>query len=203
MRGSTIAWLAAATHIVASAAMLFLLREGLPGFSEAHRVEYFESHRLAWVGGWLAWQIAVVSLIALYSALTIRFESAVALTGLGAGIAGMAIDIATQMRYIAVLPSLRGEEFARLDRELEMMTGYAANGLYTVGFLLIAIAGWRATPVFANLLAILVALSGFALSGAAYLHVPRYEVIASAVLFPLFTLWIILIALWLRKNESS
>src|SRR6185369_5019021 len=78
MRGSTIAWLAAATHVVASAAMLFLLREGLPGFDEAHRVAYLEANRSAWIGGWFTWQLAVLSLIALYSALTIRFESAVA-----------------------------------------------------------------------------------------------------------------------------
>ena len=201
MRASTIAWLAAATHIVASAAMLFLLREGLPGFDEAHRVAYLQSHRLEWTGGWMTWQLAVLSLIALYSALTIRFEGTLALTGLAAGIAGMAIDLATQMRYIAILPRLRGEAFALLDRELEMLTGYAANGLYTVGFALIVIAGWRSTPVFANVLAVPVTLSGFALSAAALMHDARLEMITSAILFPLFTLWIIVIALWLRKLE--
>jgi len=201
MRASTIAWLAAATHIVASAAMLFLLREGLPGFDEAHRLAYLQAHRLEWTGGWMTWQLAVLSLIALYSALTIRFEGTLALTGLAAGIAGMAIDLATQMRYIAILPRLRGEAFALLDRELEMLTGYAANGLYTVGFALIVIAGWRSMPVLANVLAVPVTLSGFALSAAALMHDARLEMITSAILFPLFTLWIIVIALWLRKIE--
>jgi hypothetical protein len=201
MKPSHIAWLAAATHLVASAAMLFLLREGLPGFDQAHRIAYLQSHRLEWTGGWIAWQLAVLSLIALYSALTIRFEGTVALTGLAAGIAGMAIDIATQMRYIAILPNLRGEAFALLDRELEMLTGYAANGLYTAGFALLVLAGWRFTPVLANVLAIPVTLSGFALSAAALMHDARLELITSAVLFPLFTLWIIVIALWLRKSE--
>ena len=201
MRGSTIAWLAAATHVVASAAMLFLLREGLPGYDQAHRIAYLQSHRLEWTGGWIAWQVAVLSLIALYSMLTIRFEGTVALTGLAAGIAGMAIDLATQMRYIAILPGLRGEAFALLDRELEMLTGYAANGLYTAGFALLVIAGWRSMPVFANVLAVPVVLSGFALSAAALLHDARLEMITSAILFPLFTLWIVVIALWLRRVE--
>ena len=34
-------------------------------------------------------------------------------------------------------------------------------------------------------------------------HDPRLETITSAILFPLFTLWIVVIALWLRNEESS
>ena len=203
MRGSSIAWLSAATHVVASAAMLFLLREGLPGFDEAHRLAYLGAHRAAWIFGWMAWQVAVVSLIALYAVLALRFRGVLSVTAMAAATAGMAIDLATQMRYIAVLPSLHHEAFALLDRELEMLTGYAANGLYTLGYAFLAVAGRRSMPKSANLLAIPVTVSGFALSAAALLHDARLELITSAVLFPLFTLWIVVIALWLKKSESS
>jgi hypothetical protein len=202
-RSSHIAWLAAATHVVASAAMLVLLREGLPGFDESHRVAYLASHRAAWIGGWLTWQLAVLSLIAFYAVLALRFGGALSLTAMSAATAGMAIDLATQMRYIAILPDLRGDAFIHLDRELEVLTGYAANGLYTVGFALLVLAGRRALPKSAVVLAVPVTLSGFALAAAALLHDPRLETLTSAILFPLFTLWIILIALWLRKSESS
>jgi hypothetical protein len=200
MRDSSIAWLAAATHVVASAAMLFLLREGLPGFDEAHRLAYLDAHRAAWTLGWMTWQLAVVSLIALYAVLALRFGGVLSVTAMAAATAGMAIDIATQMRYIAVLPAVHGEAFALLDRELEMLTGYAANGLYTLGFALLVLAGFRAMPKISLVLAIPVTVSGFALSAAALMHDARWEVSTSAVLFPLFTLWIVVIALWLRKS---
>ncbi len=203
MKDSSIAWLAAATHVVASAAMLFLLRDGLPGFDEAHRLAYLDAHHAAWTFGWMTWQVAVVSLIALYAVLALRFRGVLSVTAMAVATAGMAIDIATQMRYIAILPSLRGDAFALFDRELEMLTGYAANGLYTLGFALLVGAGWRAMPRSANALAIPVTISGFALSAAALMRDARLELVTSAILFPLFTLWIAVIALWLRKNESS
>ena len=203
MRASFTAWFAAATHVVAAVGMLFLLRDGLPGFDESHRVFYLTAHRTAWTMGWLTWQVAVLSLIALYAVLALRFGGALSVTAVAAATAGMAIDVATQMRYIAILPELRGDAFARLDRELEVLTGYAANGLYTVGFALLVIAVRRVLPKSAVALAVPVTASGFALAAAALLHSPRLEVVTSAILFPLFTLWIILIALWLRKSESS
>jgi hypothetical protein len=203
MRSSHVAWFAGAAHVVASVAMLLLLRPGLPPFDEAHRLDYLDGHRGAWTVGWLTWQLAVVSLIALYAVLAMRFGGVLSVTAMAAATAGMAIDIATQIRFIVILPTLHGNAFAQLDRELEMLTAYAANGLYTLGFALFTLAGLRALPKSALVLAVPVTLSGFALAAAALLDDARLEVITSAVLFPLFTLWIVVLALWLRKSESS
>lgn len=200
MKASNIAWLAVATHVVASAAMLLLLREGLPPALDEERIGYITTHRLAWMTGWLAWQIAVLSLIALYAVLAKRIEGALSWAALAIGTAGAAIDIATQVRYIVVLPQLHGDAFALLDRELEAMTGYAANGLYTLAFVLFTIAGWRALPRIAVVLAPPIAVSGFALAIGALQHNWRVEIISSAVLFPLFILWTIVIARWLRSE---
>lgn len=197
---SNIAWLAVATHVVASAAMLLLLREGLPPASGAERIAYIAAHRAAWTIGWLTWQLAVVSLIALYAVLARRLGGPLPLPALAIGTAGAAIDIATNVRYIVILPRLGGDAFALLDRELEAMTGYAANGLYTLAFVLFVIAGRCVLPRLANALAVPVALSGFALAIGALLHDARIEFVSSAILFPLFTLWTILIARWLRSE---
>jgi len=203
VRSSHIAWFAGAAHVVASVAMLVLLRHGLPPFDEAHRLDYLDAHRRAWTLGWMTWQLAVVSLIALYAVLAMRFGGALSVTAMAASTAGMAIDIATQIRFIAILPTLHGTAFAQLDRELAMLTAYGANGLYTLGFVLLTIAGLRALPKSALVLAVPVALGGFALAAAALVNDARLEIITSALLFPLFTLWIVVIALWLRKSESS
>lgn len=202
-RHSHIAWLAAATHVVGAAGMLFLLRRGLPGFAEDERLAYIAAHRGAWIGGWLVWQLAAVSLIAFYAVLALRLKGVLSMTAMACAAAGISLDIACESRYMAVLPELRGDAFVALDRELEVLIGYGANGLYTVALVLLVIAGRRALPKFAIALTVPVAISGFALAYASLVHDARLETITSAILFPLFTLFLMAIALWLRKEESS
>jgi hypothetical protein len=201
-RPSHYAWLAAATHVVASAAMVVLLQRGLPGFPVEERLAYMAAHRGAWMGGWVLWQVAALSLLGFYGALALRFRGVLSLVAMCLAAAAVSIDFACESRYMAVLPELRGLELARLDRELEVLIGYAANGLYTIALLLLVWAGWRTLPPAARILAAPVAASGFALAAASLAHDARLETIASAVLFPLFTLWIVVVGLWLRKGES-
>jgi hypothetical protein len=203
LRHSHVAWLAAATHVVASAAMLLLLRRGLPGFPEEERLAYIATHRAAWLFGWFLWQVAAVSLIAFYATLALRFRGVLSITAMGASIAGLSLDIACESRYMAVLPELRGDAFAQLDRELEVLIGYGANGLYTLALILFVFAGWRVLPKAALALAGPVAATGVALALASLRGDPRLETITSAILFPLFTLWLIIIALWMRRSEES
>jgi hypothetical protein len=141
-------------------------------------------------------------LIAFYAVLALRFRGVASVVAMSCAAAGLALDIASEARYMGVLPELRGEEFARLDRELEVVIGYGANGLYTVAFVLLAIAGWRALPPLARWLSPPIAMSGFALAIASLASSPRYETITSAILFPILTLWIIVVALWLRRESS-
>jgi hypothetical protein len=201
-RASTFAWLAAMTHIVASCAMLLLLRRGLPGFADDERLAYMASHRAAWIGGWMLWQVAAISLIGFYGVLALRFRGVLSVMAMGVATAGLAIDFVCETRYIGVLPELRGAAFAALDRELEVLIGYAANGLYTVALVLLVVAGWRELPRLALVLAVPVVGSGFALAAASLAHDARLETAFSAILFPLFTLWIVVVGIWLRKSES-
>ncbi|HVG25191.1 MAG TPA: hypothetical protein VND45_13625, partial [Thermoanaerobaculia bacterium] len=129
--------------------------------------------------------------------------SILSITAMCVAAAGVSLDIACESRYMAVLPGLRGEAFALLDRELEVLIGYGANGLYTLALLLLVAAGWRVLPKTALALAGPVGASGVALALASLRGDPRLETLASAALFPLFTLWLVVIALWMRKNEES
>jgi hypothetical protein len=201
-RPSNVAWLAATTHTVASFAMVLLLRRGLPGFADEERLAYMASHRAAWMFGWMVWQVAAVSLIAFYGVLAMRFRGVLSIAAMGAATAGLAIDFICEARYMGVLPELQGAAFTALDRELEVLIGYAANGLYTVALVLLVVAGWRELPKTALALAGPVAASGFALALASLAHNARLELITSAILFPLFTLWIVVVGLWLRRSES-
>jgi hypothetical protein len=203
LRPSQVAWFAVATHVVAAGGMLFLLRRGLPGFPEDERLAYMAAHRAAWLGGWMVWQLAAISLLAFYVVLARRLNTPLAMFALPPAIAGLALDIASESRYMAILPELRGDAFVTLDRELEVLIGYGANGLYTVALVLLVVAGWRVLPISARVLSVPVAISGFALAYASLVHDARLETITSAILFPLFTLMLMAIALWLRREESS
>ena len=202
-RDAKVAWLAAVTHVIGAAAMLFLLRRGLPGFPEEERLAYMAAHRFAWLGGWLIWQVAAVSVVAFYGVLALRFRGVLSVTAMAVAAAAISIDFTCESRYMAVLPELRGEAFALLDRELEVQIGYAANGLYTLAFVLLVVAGWRVLPKSALALAGPVAASGFALALASLQGDARMETITSALLFPLFTLWIVMVGLWLRTTSSG
>jgi hypothetical protein len=197
------AWVAAATHVLASLAMVLLLRRGLPGFPQEERLAYIAAHRAAWTIGWLLWQVAAVSLISFYLALALRFRGVLSWTAVAVAAAGISIDIVCESRYLGILPELSGAEFARLDRELEVLIGYAANGLYTVALLFLVAAGWKVLPVSARLLAVPVLLSGFALAVASLQHSARLETLFSAILFPTFIVWIIIVGLWMRRSGSS
>ena len=183
--------------------MWFLLRRGLAPFPDEERLAYMATHRAAWLGGWLLWQLAAISLLAFYTMLAGRLHKPLAIFAIPPAAAGLALDIACESRYMGVLPELSGGLFTRLDRELEVLIGYGANGLYTVALVMLVIAGRRVFPKSATALAIPTIVSGFALAVASLLHSPRWETITSAILFPLFTLFIVVIALWLRKEESS
>lgn len=198
-----VAWFAAAAHFVAAAAMLLFLREGLPGFPEQQRLEYMSSRPLTWAAGWVLWHVAAISLIALYVALALRFRGVLPMTAVAVATAGLALDITCEAKYIGILPHLRGEAFTRLDRELEVLIGYAANGLYTVAFVLVVLAGWRVLPKLALVMSGPVAGSGVALALASLRHDPRLQTITSALLFVSLILWMVVVARWLRNEESS
>jgi hypothetical protein len=196
-----VAWVAAATHVIASIAMVWLLRRGLPGFPDDDRLAYIAAHRIGWTAGWMLWQVAALSLLAFFAVLALRFRGVLSLVAMVVATAGFAIDFACEARYIGVLPELRGAPFAALDRELEVLIGYAANGLYTVALVLIVIAGVRELPRVTVVLAGPVAASGFALAAASLAHHAQMETLTSAALFPLFTIWIVLVGRWLREQE--
>ena len=199
-RDETIAWAAAGAHVLSSAASLLLMRGGLPPFADDARLAYIVAHRGAWTFGWMTWHLSVITLIALFAVLAVRLGDSLSWSALAIGSIGAAMDLPTQIRYYVTIPDVPADAFALLDRELEAMTAYAANGLYTLAFLLFVIAGWRVLPSMSRILAGPIAVSGFAFSIGALQHNWRVEIVSSVILFPLFILWTIVIARWLRSE---
>ena len=199
-RDEAIAWAAAGAHVLSSAASLLFMRGGLPPFADDERLAYIVSHRDAWAFGWMTWHLSVLTLIALFAVLALRLGDSLSWSALAIASIGAAIDLPTQIRYYVTVPKVHADAFALLDRELEAMTGYAANGLYTLAFLLVVIAGWRVLPALSRTLAAPIGVTGFALSIGALQHNALVEIVSSAILFPLFIVWTIAIARWLASE---
>jgi hypothetical protein len=129
------------------------LREGLPGFPDEQRIAFMAAHRAAWTVGWRLWQLAAISLMAFYAALAMRIG--------GASRPSRATSACCRICAVRSSPHYR---------ELEVLIGCAANGLYTIALLLLVIAGWRVLPLFARMLTLPVILSGLALAIASLQH---------------------------------
>jgi hypothetical protein len=192
VRDATVAFFAAAAHLVAAAAMLLVLRHGLPPASGDARLEYMQLHRGLWTLGWMSWQLAAISLIAFYAVLALRFRGALSVAAMCLAAAGLSIDWVCETRYMLLT----------VDAEVDTLIGYAANGLYTIALALLVVAGFDELPRRARVVAAPIVGSGLGLAVASLLGADKTAIAASAILFPLLVVWLMMIGLWLRNERS-
>jgi hypothetical protein len=192
VRDANVAFFAAAAHLVAAAAMLLVLRHGLPPASADARLDYMQLHRGLWTLGWMSWQLAAISLIALYAVLALRFRGALSVAAMCLAAAGLSIDWVCETRYMLL----------SVDPEVDALIGYAANGLYTIALALLVVAGFDELPRRARVIAAPIVGSGLGLAVASLLGADETAIAASAILFPLLVVWLMMIGLWLRNERS-
>jgi hypothetical protein len=161
-----VAYTCAAAHAVATLLMATVLAPGLTGDG---RLAYIASHRAAWTASWIVWQVAAITLVALYAA----FSRNAAIIGA----IGACIDITSEWRYILDGPS----------RTLDIAIGGFANGFYSLGLLVLLLMR-RDAPRFGYF----VVIAGFVLSVGSFIGDQRIEIVATAILFPSFIVWAVM-----------
>jgi hypothetical protein len=191
-----VAFVSAAVHTVAAAAMLVVLRPGLPPDSVERRIAFITSHRTQWTMGWLCWTVTAITLVALVIVLARRVGTVIPVILV---LGGAYFDVTSQVRYIIEMPQTRGETFLALDRQLEVSIGVVANGLYTLAMAALVLKRDR-LPRRVRLLAMPVIVAGAVLAVAAFLHQPLAEIISSAILFPAFIIWSVDVGRWLLAD---
>ncbi|HLH22267.1 MAG TPA: hypothetical protein VK066_07075 [Chloroflexota bacterium] len=201
------AFAAAGVHVLAAGAMLVALEPGLPvaGSALAARMAHVSERTAVWWLGWLVWHAADFALLAFYVALAarwgrwapIRCRLALLLAG-----AGLADDLGAQVVYMAVAPRLGPEAFVVAEAVAGVLTGYVANGLYTVAGLLLVWAGARELPCYLVALSLPVWAAGFGLSAASLVGSPDGQFWSVAVLMPAFIGWTLLMGRWLSARAS-
>jgi len=154
-------------HAIATLLMATLLAPGLTG---ADRLAYIAAHRASWTASWLVWQVAAITLVALYA----TFSRSAAIIGA----VGACIDITSEWRYILDGPS----------RTLDVAIGGFANGFYSLGLLVLLLTR-RDLPRVLRWLGAFVVIVGFALSAGSFIGNQQVEIAATAILFPSFIVW--------------
>ncbi|HEY2932589.1 MAG TPA: hypothetical protein VGK99_12665 [Acidobacteriota bacterium] len=201
------AYAAAAFNLIAAAAMLVLLRPGMPleGSLLADRMEFVHAHRIIWWTGWLIWHAAAVSLIAFYvgfAAVAARHTPLLSVLAILCAVAGLAADLAAEAFYMGLAPEIEPQYFPAVERAAGLLTGYAANGLYALAGILLTFGAarelpsplvWFSIPVWSSALA----LSATTLAGSA-----RGQFWSTALLMPLFVVWTWLVGRWLSSRAS-
>jgi hypothetical protein len=159
------AWLSVTIHVLAGIGLVAILRHGLASNADMfRRLEFIDGHHGLWASAWLTWNAAALTLLYFYLAFARASESdanrsigllrlAVMLTA-----AAVAVDLSAEAIEMSVMPLLARQALTRfetggadsalalvgmLDRSAVILSGYVANGLYSLSAILIT---WSTRP---------------------------------------------------------
>ena len=134
---------------VACLVMALFLRHGLPaGTTLAERMAFVSAHPIAWPLAWLPWMASAVGLLLFCSWLRhYAPRSFLRFFGVGLVAIGVVPDISAELIYATVLPRLTdpaaAERFYDFELIATLLTGFAANGAYCLGGLMLNLALFR------------------------------------------------------------
>jgi hypothetical protein len=185
-------------HLIAGGAMALVLRQGLetnPNLLE--RLTFIVNHRALWTIAWLTWTAAAMAILNFYVALATVHQTgnfAVFLT-----VAALAPDLSAQAIEIGVLPTLaerivhtsaENDLFITLHRTAVMLSGFAANGLYSLSALILAWKTRRTYPAWVWIAGTAVGCLGLMLSAAALRESVPGMFWTNVFLLPCILLWL-------------
>ena len=204
---SRAAYAAAALNLAAAVSMAAWLKPGLPSLDTAlrDRMAYVTLRPELWWGGWLVWHAAALSLLAFYAGIASRWGRRAPMRvnlALFCAVAGFAADIVGEGAYMGIVPHHSEQGFFVAEQAAGMITGYTANGLYTIAGVLLTWAGAQELPKWLVLLSAIPWAAGLALCAASLRNSFIGQMQAAMVLMPSIVVWIALVGRWLGNLES-
>jgi hypothetical protein len=199
-RLSRAAWLAFAAHLTAGLAMALILRHGLETNADlADRLRFVAQRRFLWTAGWITWTVAALTILNFYA----RFAEAHRSRGVSPAplrtavlltVAAIVADWTAQAFEMLVLPGLahagNATGFLAWHRAAVLLTGFLANGLYTVSALLLV---WTSRRVYSRWIQIAglgVVAGGSILSAMAWADSAAGMLFANVLLVPCLLVWL-------------
>ncbi len=211
-----IAWFAFSIHVIALAAMLFVLQFGLLLGTTASRLAFITTHVLFWQIGWLGWMLATLSLVLIFLASAdVLAHKAWGIFAVALCLAGATIDWLNETILIGVIPSLAARAvadsfwlniFSLWEQYYRVVSIGLANGLYTVGGIILGALAFktRAFPRWLAWLAVPMWSCSIALSAFGLANDVVGITLASALIFLIFLPWLLLLAYgWLQKSAEA
>jgi hypothetical protein len=202
----TLAWTNVALHAAGLALAWCGLRPGSAVVPLAERMAYLASRPSAWTWGWGIWMLCALVLVAFMAVLRRRLpgDPIAAQLALVFTAAGMAVDLLCDATQIQILPlaasagPARPDVFLAFERLASTGGLTAANGLYTLGVLLmnLSLRGVAGTP--ARLAGWVSVVAGFALAAAGLIPLPLLLQTATGLTIGSYCLWTVLVARDLR-----
>jgi hypothetical protein len=176
----------AALNALAAGALLLVLRNGTEvQASLAERAAYVAQNPVLWRAGWGLWMAAALSLLGFYAWWGARVKvSGWGIAAVAVAATGLACDLLADSLYIGWWPDHLGE----LHRAGSLLSGGAANGLYTLGGILLTVG----TPALKGRLrawAWAVWASGLGLSASTLTGSVAGMVVSGGLLMALFCPW--------------
>ena len=210
-RLSFAAWLSLTVHIIAGLGMATILSQGLATNTDlADRLSFIADRKALWIGAWLAWSAAALAIFYFYMCFAhahelgekspkVPLRFAVLLTA-----AAIAADLSAQAIQMGVIPQLAiravsegtttligtsTQLFHTVDRIAILLTGYLANGLYTISALLLVASTWHVYPRWTWTAGVAVGVAGLSLSTTALANSVTGMVWSNVVLVPAIVVW--------------
>jgi len=165
-----------------------------------------------WTGGWICWTLAAVTIHNLYA----RFAAAHRSRGVSRAplrtavlltVAAVGFDWTAQAAEVFVLPGLaragNATGFLVWHRAAVVLTGFLANGLYTMSALLLVWASRRDYPRWIQAAGFGVVAGGSILSAAAWADSAAGMLFANVVLLPCLLVWLAGVAAFTDLHARS
>lgn len=198
------AFLAFCAHLLAGAGLALILRYGLETTPDLQdRLAFIVNQQTLWTLAWLAWTAADITILYFYLTFVDAHPKASRMAVL-LTVAAVAADLAAQSIEIGVLPPIATrilrlnaspELFLELHRVAVILSGYLANGLYSVAAICLAWAARHAYPAWVSAAGIAVGCFGIALSVAALLNSADGMYWTNALLIPTLLVWLAAVAI--------
>ena len=197
-------------HVLAGMAMAVVLRHGLETNPDFHdRLNFLVNHSVLWTFAWLTWTAAALAILYFYAAFASAHEAGqvskpVLRTAVLLTVAAIGPDLAAQAIEIGVLPAMANrilnantgaELFLSFHRAAVMMSGYVANGLYSLSALILAWSTRNAYPVWVYGAGLAVGCFGLILSAAALMDSANGMFWSNVLLVPSILFWLAGVAL--------
>ncbi len=198
-------WQCVVTHVTALAMLAVVLQPGTlaePDLSA--RATYIASRATGWTIGWSTWILAAVSLVGFYAWWGSRLSDRrtnIAIFAVVITAFGMVCDFTGEGALILLLVdrlanttdgSFGTPELARaanIERAFTLLSAGAANGLYTVGGIMLTLIT-PSLPKWVRALMWVTWFAGIGMTAAAIANNTAGMLVSTAVLFPSFLVWV-------------